>query len=89
MSYQDHFKTCRYCNKGLLSKPTITVKSASSGDKRRKLAELGAMIKGVKLESSSFQTKTKGASVAKNNFSQPGPIERAIKLKELSKMIRG
>jgi uncharacterized protein YbbK (DUF523 family) len=74
MSYQDHYRTCPYCNKGLASpKPTIRIKSASSCEKRRKLVELGHLIKGT-------PTKTKGAS------SQP---ERQFKLKELGRLIRG
>jgi hypothetical protein len=85
MSYQDHFKVCSYCNKGLKSKPTITVKSASSYDKRRKLIELGHMIKGI-------PTLTKGASYKGANYSKvntPWPLEKAYKLKELAKMIKG
>jgi hypothetical protein len=87
MSYQDHYRTCSYCNKGLLSsKPTIWIKSASSTDKRRKLIELGHLVRGIPI-------KTKGASVDENNFNRPrprpGPIEKAIILRELGKMIRG
>jgi hypothetical protein len=40
------------------------------------------MIKGV-------QTKTKSASLIENNTRKPGPIEMAVKLKELGKMIKG
>jgi hypothetical protein len=51
MSYQDHFNVCPYCNKGLATKPRITVKSAASScekekQKRRKLVELGKIIRG-------------------------------------------
>jgi hypothetical protein len=47
MSFEDHFKTCPYCNIGLKSKPTIRVKSVSSceKEKRRKLAQLGNIVK--------------------------------------------
>jgi hypothetical protein len=89
MSYQDHFKTCSYCNKGLASvssKPTIRVKSASSREKERKLIDLGNMIKGI-------QTKAKGASAKVNlsqiNLRKQGPIEKTYKLKELRKLISG
>ncbi|MGA9296743.1 MAG: hypothetical protein WA326_02330 [Nitrososphaeraceae archaeon] len=89
MSYEDHLKTCSYCRKGSL-KPTILIKSASSYNKRKRLAELGAIIKGISypgLESIPM-FRTKGASeslVAR----KPGPIEREVKLRELGKMIRG
>jgi hypothetical protein len=93
MSYQDHFKTCPYCNKGLVSKPTITVKSASSADKRRKLIELGHLIRGIPV-------RTKGAYASKfdvniespmesRSKSKPGTLEKAYKLKELRKLISG
>jgi hypothetical protein len=85
MSYQDHYRTCPYCNKGLSLKPTIRVKSASSREKERKLIDLGNMVRGI-------QTKTKGASYGSSNYSKvrsQGPIEKAIKLKELAKIIRG
>jgi hypothetical protein len=81
MSYQDHFNTCPYCNKGLKSKPTIRAKSASSYDKRRKLIELGHLVKGV-------QTKAASEIIRKNPI-RLGPIEKAFKLKELGKMIKG
>jgi len=84
MLFQDHFKACPYCNKGLSSaKPTIRVKSASSCEKRRKLAELGNMIKGIK-------TSVKSGSFVENNTRTrgQGPIEKAIKLKKLGEMIR-
>jgi hypothetical protein len=82
MSYQDHYRTCSYCNKDLLSKPAIRIKSASSCEKRKKLIELGHLVRGIPI-------KTKGASVAKNNLSRPGPLERAYKLKELGELVRG
>jgi hypothetical protein len=57
MSFQDHFQTCSYCNKGLASaKPTIRVKSVSSCDKRMKLIELGHLVRGIPTP-----TKAKGA----------------------------
>jgi hypothetical protein len=82
MSFQDHFNSCPYCNKGLKSKPTIRVKSASSCERRKKLVELGNMIKGI-------QTKAKGASFVERNTRRQGPIEKEFKLRELAKMIRG
>jgi hypothetical protein len=91
MSYQDHLKTCSYCNKGLL-KPTIYVKSASSYNKQKKLTELGAIIKGTSYPSMEPMFLTKGASsseVAAARARKPGPIEREVKLRELGKMIKG
>jgi hypothetical protein len=88
MSYQDHLKTCSYCQKGSL-KPTISIKSASSYNKRKKLAELGAIIKGTSYPSMEPMLQTKGASFSANDTSRIGPIEREVKLKELGKMIKG
>jgi hypothetical protein len=83
--YEDHLKSCSYCQgKDKEGKPTIRVKSASSADKRRKLTELGYMIKGIQT-----QTKTKGTSFVENNTRRQGPIEKEFKLRELAKMIRG
>ena len=69
-------------------KPIISVKSASSYGKQRKLSELGAIIRGTSYAGLSpwLQTKTKGASEV---VRKPGPIEREVKLKELGKIIRG
>jgi hypothetical protein len=84
MSYQDHLKTCSYCQKekGSLTqasasnpKPTISIKSASSYRKQKKLSELGAIIKGTSTRLDTMQ-QTKGASVVRNNPRKPGPIER-------------
>jgi hypothetical protein len=45
--YEDHLKTCEYCQKGKgSSKPTISIKSASYR-KQKKLTELAAIIKGT------------------------------------------
>jgi hypothetical protein len=97
MSFQDQLKTCEYCQKGLQTptqahKPTISVKSASSYSKQKKLSELAAIIKGISypsLESMPmFQFQTKGPSFSADNISGPGPIEREVKLKELGKMVR-
>jgi hypothetical protein len=112
--YEDHLKTCEYCQKGSssstpkskptisvksassyskVSKPTIFVKSASSYDKRKKLSELGAIIKGISYPSLELPIpmfQTKGVSeVVVATARKPGPIEREVKLKELGKMIRG
>jgi hypothetical protein len=86
MSYlTDHLKTCSYCSKGAKNqnqKPTISIKSASSYNKRKKLSELGAIIRGTSYAGLSpwLQTKTKGASSVENNFKRPGPIEREGKV---------
>jgi len=88
MSFQDHLKTCSYCRKDS-QKVTVSIKSASSYYKEKKLAELGAVIKGVsypgisyagiKKTNENIRTKTKGAS----------NTERELKLKELGKLVRG
>jgi hypothetical protein len=86
--YEEHLKTREYCQKGSQThKPTISVKSASSCGKYKKLVELSAIIKGTStgLETTS---KTKGASVL-GNIKKPSPIEKALKLKELGKLVRG
>jgi hypothetical protein len=84
--YEDHYRTCSYCNKGLASasKRTIRVKSASTREKRRKLVELGNMIKGINI-------RTKSGSFVENNTRarKQGLIEKAFKLKELRKMVKG
>ena len=94
MSYQDHLKTCSYCQKAgrsssseQIHKPTVFIKSASSYSKQRKLSELGAIIKGISYPSLEPlpMFRTKGASVVRNNH----PIDREVKLKELGKMIKG
>jgi hypothetical protein len=105
--YEDHLKTCEYCQKGSQThkptifiksassyskalKPTIYVKSASSYNRRRKMGELGAIIKGISYPSleSIPMFRTKGASeVARAR--KLGPIEREVKLKALGKMVRG
>ena len=88
MSYEDHFKTCSYCNKGL-QKPTISVKSASSYRKQKKLSELAAIIRSTSYPPISIPIfRTKGASESEI-ARKPGPIEREVKLRELGKMIRG
>jgi hypothetical protein len=89
MSSEDHMKVCTYCNPGLLSKPTIRIKSASSSDKRRKLTELGAIIRGTSYPGVESIFRTKGASNIEHNTRIQGPIEKAHKLKELGKIIRG
>lgn len=90
MSSYDHVKNCSYCSKTQSHKPVVKIKGASSYNKQKKLSGLAAIIKGVSYpDISSPGTKIKGASSLENNFQRPGPIERAIKLKELSKLIRG
>ena len=86
--YEDHLKTCEYCQKqkGASLKPTIYVRSKSDYSKQKKLSELGAIIRGVSYPSLEPMFQTKGAS---DVVRKPGPIEREVKLKELGKMIRG
>ena len=90
MSFQDHLKSCSYCKKdSISSKPTISIRSASSYRKQKKLTELGAIIRGASYPPISIPVfRTKGASF-ENNFKRPGPIEREVKLRELGKIIRG
>jgi hypothetical protein len=75
MSFEDHFKTCPYCNKGLKSKPTVTVKSASSADKRRKLIELGHMIRGIPINPKTKGTSYEESFMESRSKSKPGPLE--------------
>lgn len=96
MSFQDHLKTCEYCQKaGRINsseqthKPTISVKSASSYNKHKKLTELAAIIKGVSYPSLEPIFQTKAASVSNIEKRSIGPIEREVKLKELGKIVRG
>jgi hypothetical protein len=67
MSYQEHLKSCGYCQ----------------NIRATKLAELGRMVRGT-----SISAGTKGASVVEDN-KKPGHIEKAFKLKELGKLVRG
>ena len=71
MSYQDHLRTCSYCdgNKDP-NKVTIRIKSASSYRREKKLASLASIIKGVSYPEISYvgsftKTKTKAASSVK------------------------
>jgi hypothetical protein len=87
MSFQDHLKTCSYCKKGLQTqtqKVTVSVKSTSSYYNQKKLAELGAIIKGTSYTGldTDASVQTRGASVVKNN-------PRKLKLRELGKIVRG
>ena len=85
MSFQDHLRPCSYCRKDS-QKVTVSIKSASSYYREKKLAELGAVIKGISYPGISFvgvkktnATKTKGAS----------SVEKSRKLKELGRTISG
>ena len=81
--FEDHLKTCSYCQKGSSkskSKPTISIKSASSYHKQKKLSELAAIIKGISYPSLEPIFQTKDASKVARKL---GPIEREVKLKEL------
>ena len=88
MSYQDHIKTCPDCQKRHNQKPTIRIKSAASRLKERKLSELGSIIRGDSYSYPGISyvgvkktntTRTKGASM----------YEKAAKLRELARLIRG
>ena len=57
-----------------------------SYSKRKRLTELGAIIKGISYPSLEPIFQTKGASEIAR---KPGPIEREVKLRELGKIIRG
>ena len=80
--FSDHLKTCEYCRNeyyNKISKPTISVKSGSSYGKRKKLFELGAIIKWISYPNLEPLFQTKGASEVAR---KPGPIER-LKLRNL------
>jgi hypothetical protein len=63
---------------------TVSVKSASSYHNQKKLAELGAIIKGTSYTGldTDASVQTKGTPVVKNN-------PRKLKLRELGKIVRG
>ena len=87
--FSDHLITCEYCRNEYytkVSKPTISVKSASSYRKQKKLSGLAAIIKGTSYPSLELMFQTKGASEVTR---KPGPIEREVKVRELGKIIRG
>ena len=87
MSFQDHLKTCSYCRKDS-QKVTVSIKSASSYYREKKLAG-SCIIKGASYPPISIPVfRTKGAS-ARKNIARPGPIEREVKLKALGWMVRG
>jgi hypothetical protein len=89
MSYQDHLRTCSYCDgthNPQTQKPTVRIRSkaASTIRRERKLSELAALITGASYPGVSFvdvKTKTKGASSS--------CVEKSQKLKELARLIRG
>ena len=102
--YEDHLKSCEYCqnservtrlgtkgasSSSFESKPTLYVKSKFTYTKQKKLGELGAIIKGTSYPSMEPMLQTKGASVSNIEKRSIGPIEREIKLKELGKIVRG
>jgi hypothetical protein len=98
MSFQDHLKACSYCNKDS-QKVTISIKSASSYYKDKKLSELASIIKGVsypgisyagiKKTNANIRTKTNAKGASNPQIQRkPGYLERQFKLMELGKMIR-
>lgn len=90
MSYQDHVKTCSYCNKDSQpQKVTVSVKSASSYYKDKKLSELDAIIKVTPYAGLNTSVQTKGASNVGHLPRKSGPLEKQFKLKELGRLIRG
>jgi hypothetical protein len=95
MSFQDHLKTCSYCRKDS-QKETVSIKSASSYYREKKLAELCAVIKGVSYPGISYvgsfrKTENSGSIKKTNPIKSKGAsiAEKSQKLKELGKMIRG
>jgi hypothetical protein len=96
LGFEDHYAICPYCNKGLglKTKPTITLKSAASRERERKLTNLGALIKGTSYPTVADifpKNNNKGASTFDFSYYKrnQGPIEKAVKLRALGKMIRG
>jgi hypothetical protein len=103
MSYQDHLKSCDYCQKGLQThKPTIFIKSASSyrKDKKRTIYVKSRSKYNRQMKLGKLGAIIRGTSYpslepmfrtkgASEVVRKPGPIEREVKLKELGKMIRG
>jgi hypothetical protein len=99
--YEDHLKSCEYCQKGspTHNKPTIYIKSASTYSKLSKptiyVKSASAYNKQKKLgELGSIIRGTSYPSLepmlqTKGASRKPGPIEREVKLKELGKIIRG
>jgi hypothetical protein len=80
MSYQDHLKTCSYCNGNNKDpqKPAIRIKGASTRLKKRKLSELASIIKGTKAASS--------VTITQSYLSDQ---VRKAKLRELGRMVKG
>jgi hypothetical protein len=75
----------------LKAKPTVTVKSASSCDKRRKLIELGHLVRGIPIRTkaaSNFDVNIESPMESRSK-TKPGILEKTYKLKELGKNIRG
>jgi hypothetical protein len=82
---------------------TVFIKAASSYIREKKLAELGALIRGVSYPGISYvgvkantnyntrtKTNAKGASNPQAQTQRkPDYLERQVKLKELSKLVRG
>jgi hypothetical protein len=61
-----------------------------NANRHQKLHELGHLIKGTPAGTAPPTTKTKGASSSIMNIPRkPGYLERRVKLKDLSKMIKG
>jgi hypothetical protein len=79
MSFQDHLRTCFYCNGNKdPQKVTVRIKSASSYSRERKLSELASIIKGTKAASS--------VTITQSYLSDQ---VRKAKLRELGRMVKG
>jgi hypothetical protein len=103
--YEDHLKTCEYCQKGSQThKPTIFIKSASSYSKLSKptiyVKSASEYSKHKKLGELAAIIKGRSYPSLEPLFQtkgasevararKPGPIEREVKLKELGKLVRG
>lgn len=89
MTFQDHLRTCSYCRKDS-QKVTVSIKSASSYYREKKLAELSAVIKGISYPGISYVGVNKSnANTTKTRSASNAYVERQFKLKEPGRIVRG
>jgi proline racemase len=89
MTFQDHLRTYSYCRKDS-QKVTVSIKSAPSYYREKKLAELGAVIKGISYPGISYVGVNKSnANTTKTRSASNAYVERQFKLKELGRIVRG
>jgi hypothetical protein len=100
MSYQDHYRTCSYCQKSSENQKLYKAHFSESSSKKSFVKPT------IRVKSASshererklielghmikgVQTTTKGGSFIENTTRKQGPIEKTMKLRELAKMIKG